>query len=112
MVSGCRWTRAFGGRSMSDLYLPELDHPPQHGLIMKGWDFSQADVRAALAEGKILNPAIELCSNVCPWNCDFCFTEAGFGTKKRQLPGELSFEQRVRLLEELAHLGARSINIV
>lgn len=95
-----------------DLNLPELDLPPHQGLIMKGWDFSQVKVAAALAEGKILNPAVELCSNVCPWNCDFCFTEAGFGTKKRQLPGELSFEQRVRLLEELADLGARSINIV
>lgn len=97
---------------MTDLHLPELDHTPDHGLIMKGWDFSQAEAGAALAAGRILNPAIELCSNVCPWNCDFCFTESAFAGKKRRLPNELSFEQRVRLLEELADLGARSINIV
>lgn len=97
---------------MPDIDLPELDHAPDHGLIMKGWDFSQADVRSALAEGRILNPAIELCSNVCPWNCDFCFTESAFAGKKRRLPNELSFAQRVRLLEELKGLGARSINIV
>jgi MoaA/NifB/PqqE/SkfB family radical SAM enzyme len=97
---------------MTDLHLPELDHAPDHGLIMKGWDFSQAEVRAALAEGRILNPAIELCSNVCPWSCDFCFTESALVGKKRRLPNELSLAQRVRLLEELADLGARSINIV
>ncbi|HEX8466736.1 MAG TPA: radical SAM protein [Allosphingosinicella sp.] len=97
---------------MADLNLPELDLPPEHGLIMKGWDFSQAEVAAAVAEGRVLNPAIELCSNVCPWNCDFCFTEYAFAPKKRKLASELSFEQRVGLLEALAALGARSINIV
>ena len=96
----------------SQLDLPELDHTPDHGLIMKGWDFSQAEVARALAEGRVLNPAIELCSNVCPWNCDFCFTESAFALKKRRLADELSFEERVRLIEELADLGARSINIV
>lgn len=95
-----------------DLHLPELDHAPEHGLIMKGWDFSQAEVAAALADGLILNPAIELCSNVCPWNCDFCFTESILSPKKRKLTNELSFEERKRLLSDLAGLGARSINIV
>lgn len=94
------------------LDLPELDHDPAHGLIMRGWDFSQAEVRAALTEGRILNPAVELCSNVCPWNCDFCFTESAFAAKKRRLADELSFEERVRLLDDLAALGARSVNIV
>lgn len=97
---------------MTRVHLPELDHVPDHGLIMKGWDFSQAEVHAALAEGKILNPAIELCSNVCPWSCDFCFTEAALHGKKRRLPNELTFAQRVRLLEDLASLGARSVNVV
>lgn len=97
---------------MADLYLPELDHAPGRGLIMRGWNFSQAEVGAALANGKILNPAIELCSNVCPWSCDFCFTEATLVGKKRRLSNELSLAQRIRLLEELAGLGARSINIV
>jgi MoaA/NifB/PqqE/SkfB family radical SAM enzyme len=96
----------------SGLHLPELDHAPEHGLIMKGWDFSQAEVAAALAGGRILNPAIELCSNVCPWNCDFCFTESSFATKKRKLANELSFEARTQLLRNLATLGAKSINIV
>jgi MoaA/NifB/PqqE/SkfB family radical SAM enzyme len=103
---------AFGIPMTSSLDLRELDLAPEHGLIMKGWDFSQEEVRCALAEGRVLNPAVELCSNVCPWNCDFCFTESAAVGKKRRLPNELSFEQRVRLLEELAELGARSINIV
>lgn len=97
---------------MPAINLPELDHAPDHGMIMRGWDFSQAEVQAALAEGRILNPAVELCSNVCPWSCDFCFTEATLVGKKRKLANELSLEERVRLLEDLAELGARSINIV
>jgi MoaA/NifB/PqqE/SkfB family radical SAM enzyme len=92
--------------------LPELDLPPGYGLIMKGWNFTQAEVVRAVAEGRILNPAFELCSNVCPWNCDFCFTESAFAPKKRKLSDELSFDVRLRVLEELAALGARSINIV
>jgi len=79
---------------------------------MKGWDFSQAEVAAAIAERRILNPAIELCSNVCPWNCDFCFTESTLSAKKRRLANELSFHARRKLLRDLAALGAKSINIV
>ena len=99
-------------RSRCEIDLRELDLAPGKGLIMKGWDFTQAVVRAALREGRILNPAVELCSNVCPWNCDFCFTESPFSTRKRKLANELGFKERVRLLESLSALGARSINIV
>jgi len=94
------------------LNLPELDIEPRHGLTMKGWDFSQAVVARALAEGLILNPAMELFSNRCPWNCSYCFTESTFGTKKRKLSNELSLQQRMGVLGDLARLGARSINIV
>jgi MoaA/NifB/PqqE/SkfB family radical SAM enzyme len=92
--------------------LPELDLAPAHGLTMRGWDFSQRDVAQALREGRILNPAVELYSNVCPWNCDFCFTESSLTSKKRRLSTELSLEKRREILISLAQLGARSINIV
>lgn len=96
----------------AQLDLGELDHAPGHGLIMKGWDFSQADVARALAEGRILNPAIELFSNVCPWNCDFCFTESTFSASKRKLRNEMSLAIRKQLLRDLSALGTKSINIV
>lgn len=62
----------------------------------------------------MLNPAIELGSNACPWNCTFCFTEdpsnkLGF---KRRLLGEMSIEQKLQLIDDIAALGARSINFV
>ncbi|MBI3677534.1 MAG: radical SAM protein [Proteobacteria bacterium] len=98
--------------TLSNLDLRELDHDPKHGLIMKGWNFSQAEVADALVKGKILNPAVELFSNVCPWNCDFCFTESSFSTKKRKLRNELPLERRKELLRDLAQLGTKSINIV
>ena len=99
---------------MSDgfLDLHELDESPAQGLIMKGWDFSQAEVMEALKCARMLNPAVELCSNVCPWNCDFCFTEAAFSDRKRRLSNELSLDAKKKLVSELSALGARSINIV
>lgn len=92
--------------------LRELDAPTAHGFTMRGWSFTQQEVSKALKEGKILNPAMELFSNVCPWNCDHCFTESSFNTKKRKLPDELSVCERKKIVRDLASLGARSINIV
>lgn len=96
----------------SALDLAELDAPAKHGFVMKGWDFTQAEVADALKNGWILNPAVELCSNICPWNCDFCFTESVPSTRKLKLENELSLDQRKQLIDDLAELGARSINIV
>lgn len=92
--------------------LPELDLPASHGMTMRGWDFGQAEVAAALRRGRILNPAVELGTNYCPWNCDFCFTENGFASKKRKLANEMTCDERIQLIDALADLGARSINFV
>jgi len=87
---------------------------PGKGFTMKGWDFTSAEVAAALAQGRMLNTAFELGSNVCPRKCPFCFTEAPdnmVGTKRR-LEGEMEIEERTGLIDEAAALGARSINFV
>lgn len=81
---------------------------------MRGWDFSSATVAEAVRSHRMLNPAMELGSNVCPWNCDFCFTEspANKDGAKRRLADELPIERRLDLVDEAASLGAQSINFV
>lgn len=92
----------------------ELDIEPSYGFTMKGWDFSRAMVAQAISESRMLNPAMELGSNVCPWNCDFCFTESPLNVegRKRRLLDEMSLEMRFDLIDQAAALGARTINFV
>lgn len=101
---------------MSNLaHIPsELDLPPAHGFTMAGWDFSSQEVSDAIAGHRMLNPAMELGTNICPWNCDFCFTESPLNQdgRKSRLENELSIGRRLRLIEEAADLGAKSINFV
>jgi len=99
----------------TDLVLsPEFDLPADFGFTMKGWDFSRADIAAAIRDHRMLNPAMELGSNVCPWNCDFCFTESPSNMDgwKHRLAGEMSLDERLDLIDQAANLGARSINVV
>jgi MoaA/NifB/PqqE/SkfB family radical SAM enzyme len=88
--------------------------PAKIGYTMKGWDFSRAQLSDAIEKHHMLNPALELASNVCPWNCSFCFTEdisnpAGL---KRRLADEMTLAERLALIDQAARLGARSINLV
>ena len=88
--------------------------PAGLGFTMRGWDFTRNDIAYAINEHRMLNPAIELAWNVCPWNCGFCFTESfenQFGNKRR-LKNEMSLEARLSLIDQVAELGARTINWV
>lgn len=93
----------------------ELDLRPRGvGFVMRGWDFTRAEVAEAIRHHRMLNPAMELGTNICPWNCSFCFTESpdsGPGHKRR-LAGELPLGERLALIDQAADLGARSINFV
>src|SRR5262245_24558520 len=93
---------------------PEFDLAADYGFTMKGWDFSRAEVASAIAGHRMLNPAMELGSNVCPWNCDFCFTESpeNMDGWKHRLAREMSLDQRLDLIDQAAALGARTINFV
>ncbi len=92
----------------------ELDVRPGHGFVMRGWDFTRADVEQAIRGHRMLNPSMELASNACPWSCDFCFTESPDNPAglKRRLAGEMSLEERLTLVDDAAALGARTINFV
>lgn len=84
------------------------------GYTMKGWDFSANEIAEALRDDRMLNPAYELASNVCPWNCFFCFTEDPDNPEetKKRLKGEMSLDDRISLIDQSAFLGAKSINII
>jgi MoaA/NifB/PqqE/SkfB family radical SAM enzyme len=92
----------------------EFDVPYKHGYTMKGWDFRTAELAEAMKGRRMLNPAFELASNFCPWNCEFCFTEdpANAEGAKRRLANEMSLDDRLRLIDEAADLGTRSINFI
>lgn len=84
-----------------------------HGYTMAGWDFNREAVSAAIKAGKMLNPSMELGTNICPWNCSFCFTESPDGPNlKSRLKHEISIERRLNLIREAADLGAKSINVI
>lgn len=102
----------FGGLRRRDVPV-EFDLPAKHGFTMKGWDFTRAEVASAIESHRMLNPAFELASNVCPWNCEFCFTEDDNPTGlKKRLVGEMTLDERLKLIDEAAALGARSINFI
>lgn len=88
--------------------------PKRLGFSMKGWDFTRAELAEAIKEHRMLNPAMELGTNICPWNCSFCFTEDPHNPmgRKRRLANEMSLEERLALIDQAALLGARSINFV
>jgi MoaA/NifB/PqqE/SkfB family radical SAM enzyme len=81
---------------------------------MHGWPTSSEKIRSALAGERMLNPAMELATNICPWNCGFCFTEdpSNPASQKKRLANEMSLERRLKLIDEAADLGAESINFV
>ena len=97
-----------------DFYPSELDISSRgRGLVMRGWDFTRIQLASAAAEGRMLNVAFELGSNVCSLNCPGCFTEdASNHDHKKPQPNEMSIWARFRLINAAAALGAKTINFV
>lgn len=84
-----------------------------HGFTMAGWNFTTKEVADAVRDHRMLNPGFELGSNVCPLNCAFCFTEDNNPEGlKRALAHEMPLERRLRLIDEAAELGCRTINFI
>jgi MoaA/NifB/PqqE/SkfB family radical SAM enzyme len=85
-----------------------------HGYTMRGWDFTRDELSEAQQAHRMLNPAMELGTNYCPWNCGFCFTEDPHNAEgdKRRLTNEMTLERRLQLIDEAADLGTRSINFI
>ena len=88
--------------------------PERAGFTMRGWDFTRVELAEALNGHRMLNPAMELGTNACPWGCLFCFTEdpKNPSGRKRRLKSELQLDERLSLIDQAADLGTRSINLV
>lgn len=83
--------------------------------IIKGWDIPKSEYLKAHEEGKLVKLLIDL-SNVCNLSCVGCFTKRIDGKwnnkSKKRLPNEISYETQIRLLEEAADLGVKTVDIV
>jgi MoaA/NifB/PqqE/SkfB family radical SAM enzyme len=99
---------------MDNRLVAAFDASAARGYTMKGWDFGSDEIIAAVHGHRILNPAVELGTNACPWNCTFCFTEDPSNPhgQKLRLANEMSIERRLLAIDELAALGAKSVNFV
>ena len=83
--------------------------------IVRGWDLPKEDYVKSHESGGLTKLVIDL-SNVCNLSCSGCFTkrvDGGWnGKSKKRLPNEMSYEEQSELLEEVAELGVRTVDIV
>ncbi|MBI2968923.1 MAG: radical SAM protein [Bacteroidetes bacterium] len=78
---------------------------------IKGWYFIAKELQESVATGQMLNPSIDL-SNACNLNCPYCYIEEKNSIRKHRKANELSFEETLKVIDELADCGARTINLV
>jgi len=79
-------------------------------IIINGWDFSPKEYETAWNEGSLLTASIET-SNICNLACEYCFREEGNVVSKKRLKKEISLEDSLNLISDLAKLGVKTINI-
>jgi MoaA/NifB/PqqE/SkfB family radical SAM enzyme len=81
------------------------------GNCLAGWYFTRAEIESALSNKQMLNPSIDL-SNICDLNCHYCFIEGKNSSQKVRTPGELTFQDKLRVIDDFYLSGAKTINIV
>lgn len=97
---------------MSVLPSLDLDTSPR----MLGWNHSRQECQSALDRGEMLHLLAET-TNRCDFDCEYCYTVlATVGEDEAfhaaPLAGELSLQERIRLIDAAADLGAKSYDIV
>lgn len=79
---------------------------------INGWNFSKSEIdEAILANNVLLNPSIDF-TNACNLNCSYCFIEDKNSLRKKRRTNELTLKESLEIIDDLAHLNARTINIV
>ena len=79
--------------------------------VLDAWSFTDAEIAEAIDEQRLLNPSIDL-SNSCNLNCPYCFVEDRASADKRRRPNELRLEETLKVVEDFAAAGARTLNLV
>jgi MoaA/NifB/PqqE/SkfB family radical SAM enzyme len=90
----------------------DLDSSPR----MLGWQHSRQDCKSALDRGEMLHLLAET-TNRCNQDCEYCYTvldtvSADEVFHAAPLPGELSLQERIALIDVAADLGAKTYDIV
>lgn len=79
---------------------------------IRGWDFTDDEISDAISSNKVLlNPSIDL-TNACNLNCPYCYIEEKNSTRKTRRTDELTFEETLKVIDDLKSLNAKTINIV
>jgi len=78
--------------------------------LIKGWDLSSEKFEIAWKEGALLTASIET-SNICNLACDYCFREENSIVSKKRLQNEVLLEDSLNIIDDLAKLGVKTINI-
>ncbi|MDA3836510.1 MAG: radical SAM protein [Nanoarchaeota archaeon] len=79
-------------------------------ILINGWHFEQEEYYKSWSEGILLTASIET-SNICNLACSYCFREEKNVVSKKRLNNELTLEESLKLIDDLAQLGVRCINI-
>ncbi|MFH1917141.1 MAG: radical SAM protein [Nanoarchaeota archaeon] len=80
-------------------------------ILVRGWDCSLQEYKEAWDDGRLLTAQIET-SNLCDLMCEYCFREELGLPAKRRLPGEMTITETLQLIDQLADLGTKTINII
>jgi len=78
---------------------------------MRGWYFPFHDTYAGVINKIMINPSIDF-TNACNLNCPYCYIEEKNSIRKKRKPSELTYDETIRIIDEFASLGAKTINIV
>jgi len=92
----------------SDKELEELLCP---STTLDAWTFKGKHIREAIEGKKVLNPSIDL-SNACNLNCPYCYVEKVGSLRKKRNKNELHFDEYKEIIDKLAKVGAKTINII
>lgn len=85
------------------------DHKYQSS--MHGWSFKQEEIKQALSGERMLNCSLDL-SNPCNLNCPYCYIEEKNSQRKIRRPDEMPLHVTMRVIEQFADAGAKTVNIV
>lgn len=78
---------------------------------IKGWFFTEENIRDATQGNILLNPSIDL-TNACNLNCPYCYIEEKNSERKVRKSNELTLDESLSIIDDLANCGAKTINIV
>jgi len=79
---------------------------------IRGWDFTDSEIIEAVSSNKsLLNPSIDL-TNACNLNCPYCYIEEKNSSRETRRIDELTFQETLKVIDDLQVLNAKTINIV